>query len=72
MRSVVFGGWQGPDTSYVLARSGYHFDGDPHAPDRGMGVIASCTLPAGTCTPVREVRATETLVFANGTYPEGG
>ena len=71
-RNVVFGGWQGRDTFYVLARQHYRFNGDPGARDRSTGVIASCTLPSGACRTVTPVRRTESIVFGTGATPEMG
>ncbi|MGZ8743529.1 MAG: hypothetical protein ACXWXO_11470 [Nocardioides sp.] len=60
-----FGGWQDPDTYYLLARRKFDFVIAPR-PDGSHGVLLTCTLPSGACEELTEVRDTNTLVFPNG------
>jgi hypothetical protein len=70
-RRVSFGGWPDADTFFVLAVPRLPRGEDTSAPDRSTGVLASCDLPRGQCRVLREVTATESIVWATGdeTFP---
>jgi hypothetical protein len=68
-RYAWFGGWLGDARVLALTRTRHEDHVDPTAPDRTRGRLVSCSLRDGSCTTLRRVRATRSLVLLGGASP---